>query len=94
MAHIEVRCVCSKRPLLGVGGRDDDGNPFFHIKVFKQARVYGEVIVTAGSARVRCRECRRWFTVNLRREALDVREQRLPPRIANNLASNGCADRA
>lgn len=75
---VELRCGCSKRPLLGKGGRDAHGKWFFHVKVFKQHRVYGEIIANSGTVRVRCRECLRWHVVKIRMESLEMREQPLP----------------
>ncbi len=88
---LEVRCVCSKRPLLGMGGRDASGKPYFHVKVFKQSRVFGEVIVTSGSAMVRCRDCLRWFTVTIKTTSMKVSAASPPPGVAKDLARNGCA---
>ena len=76
----ELRCCCADRPLLAVCGRDAHGQPFVHIKIFKQGRVYGEVVAT-GDVRVRCRECRRWHVVTIRREAVQFKEQPLPASI-------------
>lgn len=69
---VDLRCTCSKRPLLGVGGRDRWGKPFVHVKVFKQGRVYGEIVTTGGTTRIRCRECSRWFSVTIVSGAIDL----------------------
>lgn len=65
---VELRCSCSKRPLLGIGYRDPSTNePRLHVKVFKQGRVFGEMIATSGTVHLRCRECGRWSKVHIRR---------------------------
>lgn len=64
-----IRCYCSHSPLLAKWGLDSDGVVFLHIKVYKQKKLYTEVIAHAGAAlRVRCRECFRWTVINIRRE--------------------------
>lgn len=65
---VELRCQCSKRPLLGIGYRDPfTGEPRLHVKIFKQGRVFGEMIATSGVVHLRCRECDRWSKVTIRR---------------------------
>lgn len=63
----ELRCFCSRRPLLGVYGQDDKGEPYLHQKVHKQGRVFGESIFRSGTAEIRCRECYRWTRIRLSR---------------------------
>ena len=79
--EIELRCECSRRPLLGKAGRDDHGQPFIHVKVYKQRKIYGEIIVTEGSVRLRCRECFRWNTVRIVRESVAFQQEPLPEGI-------------
>lgn len=59
----ELRCFCSRGPLLATYGIDGEGMLYVHVKIFKQRRIYGEVIVTEGKVRLHCRECLRWHTV-------------------------------
>lgn len=62
----EIRCICSRRPLLARYGVGPDGSPFIHIKIFKQSRIYGEVFVSADAVvRIRCRECLRLQKVRI-----------------------------
>ena len=70
--EIELRCECSRRPLLGKAGRDDDGNPYVHVKVYKQRKIYGEIVATEGVVRLRCRECFRWSTVRIVRQSSKI----------------------
>lgn len=79
MSDGEIRCTCSRRPLLAIHGRDTKtGEPFIHVKAHKQERILAEVIVTAGVARIHCRECLHWFTVRIVRTGLSMTEERLP----------------
>lgn len=84
--EIELRCECSRRPLLGKAGRDKDGNPYVHVKVYKQKRIYGEIIATEGTVRLRCRECFRWFAVRIVRKATQVAfsQEPLPEALSVN----------
>ena len=66
--EVELRCACSNHTLLGVGYRDPrTGEARLHIKIFKQSRVFGEVVITAGSAHIRCRDCLRYTKVTIKR---------------------------
>lgn len=59
----ELRCFCSRSPLLAVYGIDQDGRLYVHIKVFKQGRIYGESVCYGGDVKIRCRECLRWHVI-------------------------------
>ena len=62
----EIRCICSRHPLLATYGIGKDGSPFIHMKVFKQSRIYGEIFVSADAVvRIRCRECLRLQKVKI-----------------------------
>lgn len=78
----DLRClVCSKHPLLAKYGRDRFGALYVHVKVFKQGRIYGEIILQGGgTARIRCRDCTRWYTVNIRQpeDRVDFDQDELP----------------
>lgn len=63
-AH-DLRCECSRRTKLAVFGVTVDGDPYVHVRVFKQSRVFGEVVATGGEVRVLCRDCGRWTFVNI-----------------------------
>lgn len=49
--------------MLAVYGLDGDGKLYLHVKVYKQGRIYGEMVVTEGEVKIRCRECLRWHRV-------------------------------
>lgn len=63
MPRYELRCFCSRAPLLAVYGVDDDGRLFVHVRAYKQHRIYAETITYGGEIKLRCRECRRWQKV-------------------------------
>lgn len=67
-AELELRCFCHRKPLLGVAGRGTDGKGYVHIKTWKGNRLYAEVVIVAGTAMVRCRECLRWHRFRIRTE--------------------------
>lgn len=50
--------------MLAVYGLDSAGQVYVHIKVYKNRRIYGEVLVMQGSnISIHCRECLRWYTL-------------------------------
>ena len=62
----DLRCTCSRQPLLAVYGLDDKNRLYLHIKVYKNRRIYGEILIHAGSkAELRCRECLRWYKLSI-----------------------------
>lgn len=63
----DLRCFCSRKPLLAMYGLHTDGTVYIHIKIYKQNRLYGEVLVTSGVVKLHCRECLRWHTVTIRK---------------------------
>ena len=65
-SHHELRCFCSREPLLATYGLDAKGKLYVHVRVYKQRRVFGEVLVTDGRVQLHCRECLRWHTVVIR----------------------------
>jgi hypothetical protein len=81
----DLRCFCTRRPLLGKYGRDKDGLLYVWVKIFKQSRIYGEVIFTEGTVRLRCRECLRWHLVRIRQpddSRVVFRQEDLPKAIS------------
>lgn len=61
----ELRCFCSRQPLLATYGVDSKGKLFVHVKIWKQRRIYGEIVVEGGKVKLRCRECLRWHDVRI-----------------------------
>lgn len=60
----QLRCFCSRKPLLATYGMKSDGGLYVHLKVYKGERIFGEILV-GGSAdiRIHCRECLRWMKI-------------------------------
>jgi len=77
---LEIRCTCSRSPLLAVAGSSDEG-PFIHVKAYKQQKIITELVVTSGIVRLRCRNCNRWLTLNVKTEKVTARNEPLPPSI-------------
>jgi hypothetical protein len=71
----ELRCFCARKPLLATYGVNKKGKLFVHVKVYKQTRLYGEVLVTDGTVQLHCRECLRWHTVVIRQPGRAVLEE-------------------
>lgn len=61
----ELRCFCSRRPLLAVYGVDEKGRLYIHQRVYKQNRVFGETVFYGGTVALLCRECLRWQQVTI-----------------------------
>jgi hypothetical protein len=62
----ELRCFCRTQPLLATYGVDASGELFVHIKIYKQSRIFGEIIFKDGVAKIKCRNCLRWHKVIFR----------------------------
>lgn len=81
----DLRCYCSRKPLLGKYGKDKNGLLFVWVKIYKQSKVYGEMIFTQGTVRLRCRECLRWHLVRIRQpddSRVVFRAEELPEAIS------------
>jgi hypothetical protein len=78
---MDIRCVCSRKPLLAIGGRDSEtGEPFVHLRAVKGDRIVAEMIATSGTVRLHCRECLRWATI-------EIQNVRVDQEAARNLAA-------
>lgn len=71
----ELRCFCARRPLLARYGLRD-GKPIVHVKIYKQARVFGEMLLTAGTLKIKCRDCYRWHTVSIKKGQVSLASAR------------------
>lgn len=78
----ELRCFCRRAPLLATYGLDKHGKLYIHVKIYKQARIFGEVLVVEGTVKLHCRECLRWHKVVMRSsgaaELVEEADQREP----------------
>ena len=77
--HLEVRCTCPHAPLLATAGRTPEGEGYVHVRAYKGSRLIAEVIVTSGTARMKCRECHRWMCVQIVREKYRPEVSTSPP---------------
>lgn len=89
-AH-ELRCFCSRKPLLAVYGIDQKGRLYVHVKVYKQSRIFGEMVFVGGEAHIRCRECLRWHVIVFvdRRKTAHLEESAEPKEILEDLVKVG-----
>lgn len=60
----EVRCECSRKPLLARAGIES-GSPFLLIRHNKSGKPVVGVKFTGGKAEILCRECHRVWTIRL-----------------------------
>jgi hypothetical protein len=76
----ELRCFCRRSPLLATFGIDEKGKLYVHVKIYKQQRIFGEVLIVEGVVKLHCRECLRWHKVVMRRpgfaELIEETDQR------------------
>ena len=76
----ELRCFCSRQPLLATYGIDGSGKLFVHVKIWKSRRIFGELIIEGGLVKIRCRECLRFHTIHFheKRATLEATDQDIP----------------
>ena len=60
-----IHCECDYETKLAEYGIDGNGKLFVHLKVFKQGRVFGEMVATSGMVHLRCRDCGRWTKIRI-----------------------------
>lgn len=81
-SNLEVRCFCARKPLIAVCGRDSKtGQPFIHIKSARKDRINAEVVITEGTARIRCRSCLRWHKIRIKLVDIEHKPEELPPTL-------------
>lgn len=81
----ELRCFCSRTPKLAEWGVTEDGEAYLHVRIFKQGRVFGEIVVTQGVMDLCCRECLRWTNVTVGRASVDVAPNNTPPKVLQRI---------
>lgn len=87
-----LKCFCSRRPLLAMYGVDERGRLYVHIKVYKQRRVFAELIAREGQVEINCRECLRWHTVTFRKnETAELKEIDRPVEVGFEEEKNDSA---
>ena len=80
----QLRCFCARKPLLCLYGLDENGRAYVHLRVFKQQRIFGDLVAYGGEVKILCRECIRWhriFFVGESRAQAELRETAAPPEI-------------
>jgi len=75
----ELRCFCAREPLLATYGVDAKGKLYVHVKIWKQKRLYGEIIAIEGTVKIHCRECYRWHSVIIRQPGSAVLQEEASP---------------
>lgn len=78
-----LRCFCRGEPLLATYGVDGRGELFVHVKIYKQSRIYGELVFTGGVVKIRCRNCLRWHRVIFSSKTATLSEDQAPEAQAN-----------
>lgn len=73
-----LRCFCRGEPLLATYGVDSRGKLFVHVKIYKQNRIYGEIVFESGTVKIRCRNCLRWHRVNFSSQKATLSEDQAP----------------
>lgn len=70
--------------MLATYGLSERGKMYVHVKVFKQDRIYGEILITEGKVQLHCRECLRWHTVTIAAPGrAELAEDKDPPTITS-----------
>lgn len=77
--------------MLAIWGNDEDNVPYVHVRIFKQGRIYGDVVVNGGKIRICCRECVRWHRISFVGEQKDKAElvQTSTPEEIDSRPGNG-----
>lgn len=84
-----LNCFCARRPLLAVYGVDERGRVYVHVKVYKQRRVFAEMLVLGGTVLMSCRECLRWHKVIFRTDnKAELHETQAPREIKSEEGGN------
>ena len=79
-----LNCFCARKPLLAIWGNDEQGKPYIHIRIYKQGRIYGDVVIHGGEVKLCCRECLRWHRilfVGARTNSVELTETQAPAEL-------------
>ena len=81
----ELRCFCTRTPLLATYGIDKKGVLFLHVKIWKARRIFGELVVEGGVTKIRCLDCLRWHKVRIVNDKARLQEthEELPAIISD-----------
>ncbi len=62
----ELRCYCVHKPLLSTYGITADGEPYMHVRVYKQNRIYADVMIEGeADVKLTCRDCFRIHKIKI-----------------------------
>lgn len=70
----ELRCFCTRQPLLATYGIDGKGKLFVHVKIWKARRIFGELVIEGGIVKIHCRECLRWHVIRIKQNEAVLQE--------------------
>ena len=73
-------------------GVDARGRLYVHVKVYKQRKVFAEVICRDGLVEINCRECYRWHTVTIRKNEAELNEIERPVEVVNEEEAHDSAN--
>lgn len=82
-----LNCFCSRHPLLAIYGNDENGKPYVHVRIFKQGRIFGDVVVYGGEVKICCRECIRWHRITFvgeQKEVAELVQTEIPAEVDSN----------
>lgn len=71
--------------MLAMYGLDVQGELYLHVRVHKQAKVYGDVVFYGGKASIMCRECLRWHNIVIRDRSATLEETKKPAVVEERL---------
>ena len=80
-SDVQIRCICAVHPILAIARVSSTGTRFVHIRIYKQKKIYGEIVVESGLVRIRCRSCGRWYSLHVRHDSHEAIAERLPGSI-------------
>jgi hypothetical protein len=63
----QLKCICPTKRTLARYGIDEKDNLYLHIKVYKQRRVFAQLVINApAKLRIQCPACGRWHGIVMR----------------------------
>jgi hypothetical protein len=74
----ELRFFCRSEPLLATYGLDHVGELFVRIKVYKQNRIFAQIVAKSGEVKIQCRNCLRWHRVVFRARVAELLNDEAP----------------
>lgn len=75
---VQIRCICTARPILAIARVSSSGTRYVHIRIYKQRKVYGEIVIEEGLVRMKCRSCGHWYSLHVKRDSHKAIAEDLP----------------